>query len=326
MKKLILAGAAFAGFAINSAHSAEFLVESSQIEDRKAVIATVEPAKMLLARARIGGTVVSLKAKEGMMAQAGEDLAVIVDQKLALQIKGLDQRIQSQEALRLKAEADFNRVSELFKNGSASQAMLDQMKASLDVATRQLSALNADRDVIIQQTAEGTVRAPATGRVLTVPVSEGTVVMPGETISTLAEDNYILRVELPERHARFMHEGDNVQIAGRGNADDTDDTGSSVKKGIIRTVYPEIKGGRVIADVAVDKLGDYFVGERTRVYVSTGVRKTLLVPRVSVFERAGLDYVRLTDNREIIVKLGEVRGDKVEILSGLKAGDRVVFQ
>jgi RND family efflux transporter MFP subunit len=324
MKKLILAGAVVAGFAINTAHSAEFLVEPSQIEDRKAVIATVEPAKMLLARARIGGTVVSLKAKEGMMAEAGEDLAVIVDQKLALQIKGLDQRIQSQEALRLKAEADFNRVSELFKNGSASQAMLDQMKASLDVATRQLSALNADRDVIIQQTAEGTVRAPATGRVLTVPVSEGTVVMPGETISTLAEDNYILRVELPERHARFMHEGDNVQIAGRGNADDTEDTNSSVKTGIIRTVYPEIKGGRVIADVAVDKLGDYFVGERTRVYVSTGTRKTLLVPRVSVFERAGLDYVRLTDNREIIVKLGEVRGDKVEILSGLKAGDRVV--
>lgn len=326
MKKLILAGAVFAGFAINSAHSAEFLVESSQIEDRKAVIATVEPAKMLLARARIGGTVVSLKAKEGMMAEAGEDLAIIVDQKLALQIKGLDQRIQSQEALRLKAEADFNRVSELFKNGSASQAMLDQMKASLDVATRQLSALNADRDVIIQQTAEGTVRAPATGRVLTVPVSEGTVVMPGETISTLAEDNYILRVELPERHARFMHEGDNVQIAGRGHADDTEDTNSSVKTGIIRTVYPEIKGGRVIADVAVDKLGDYFVGERTRVYVSTGTRKTLLVPRVSVFERAGLDYVQLTDNREIIVKLGEVRGDKVEILSGLKAGDRVVIQ
>lgn len=324
MKKLILAGAVVAGFAINSAHSTEFLVEPSQIEDRKAVIATVEPAKMLLARARIGGTVVTLKAKEGMMAEAGEDLAIIVDEKLALQIKGLDQRIQSQEALRLKAEADFNRVSELFKNGSASQAMLDQMKASLDVATRQLSALNADRDVIIQQTAEGTVRAPATGRVLTVPVSEGTVVMPGETISTLAEDNYILRVELPERHARFMHEGDNVQIAGRGDANNTEDTNSSVKTGIIRTVYPEIKGGRVIADVAVDKLGDYFVGERTRVYVSTGTRKTLLVPRVSVFERAGLDYVRLTDNREIIVKLGEVRGDKVEILSGLKAGDRVV--
>ena len=321
MKKIALSLAVLAGISGNSARSADFLVESTKIEDRKAVIATVEPAKMLLARARIGGTVVSLKAKEGMMAEAGEDLAVVVDQKLALQIKGLDQRIQSQEALRLKAEADFNRVSELFKSGSASQAILDQMKAALDVSTRQLSALNADRDVIIQQTAEGTVRAPAAGRVLTVPVSEGSVVMPGETIATLAEDNYILRVELPERHARFLREGDRVQIAARGEADDAN---GSAKSGIVRTVYPEIKGGRVIADVAVEKLGDYFVGERTRVYVSTGTRATLMVPRASVFERAGVEYVRLTDHRDVIVKLGEERDDRVEILSGLKAGDRVV--
>ena len=85
-------------------------------------------------------------------------------------------------------------------------------------------------------------------------------------------------------------------------------------------------GGRVIADVEVPGLGDYFVGERTRVYVSTGTRQTLIVPRASVFERAGVEYVRLTDNRDIIVKLGEARDDKVEILSGLKAGDRVVIQ
>lgn len=321
MKKFVLSAVILGGIGGNAAISDEYLVQTTKIEDRKAVIATVEPAKMLLARARIGGTVVTLKAKEGMMAEAGADLAVVVDQKLALQIKGIDQRIQSQEAQRLKAEADFNRVSELAKNGTASQAMLDQMKAALDVATRQLNALNADRDVIIQQTAEGTVRAPAAGRVLTVPVSEGSVVMPGETIATLAEDNYILRIELPERHARFMREGDSVQIAARGEADDTN---GMAKSGIVRTVYPEIKGGRVIADVAVEKLGDYFVGERTRVYVSTGTRETLLVPNAAIFERAGVDYIRLADNREIIIKRGEVRDDKVEILSGIKAGDRVV--
>lgn len=322
MKKFVLSLVILGGFAAHPAISGEFLVESTKIDDRKAVIATVEPEKMLLARARIGGTVVTLKAKEGMMATAGEDLAVVVDQKLALQIKGIDQRIQSQEAQRLKAEADFNRVNELAKNGTASQAMLDQAKAALDVATRQLNALNADRDVIIQQTAEGTVRAPDTGRVLTVPVAEGTVVMPGETIATLAEDNYILRIELPERHARFMREGDVVQIAARG---ETDEASTSAKSGVVRTVYPEIKGGRVIADVAVDKLGDYFVGERTRVYVSTGTRETLLVPRASIVERAGIEFVRLTDNRDIIVKLGEVHDDKIEVLSGLKSGDRLVM-
>ena len=43
-------------------------------------------------------------------------------------------------------------------------------------------------------------------------------------------------------------------------------------EGRVRLVYPEIQGGRVIADVEVAGLGDYFVGERTRVYVADGER------------------------------------------------------
>ena len=93
--------------------------------------------------------------------------------------------------------------------------------------------------------------------------------LPGETIATLAEDHYILRLQLPERHARFMRAGDAVQIGARGLQ-----TSERARKreGRVRIVYPEIQGGRVIADVEVDGLGDYFVGERTRVYVTTGKR------------------------------------------------------
>jgi RND family efflux transporter MFP subunit len=312
----------FGSFAAFPAYSTNFLVQITKIDDFKAVIATVEPVKMPVARARIGGTVVALRAHEGMMTDAGTELAVIIDEKLALQIKGLEQRIQSQEAQRLKAETDFTRVSELLKNGSASQAMLDQTKAALDVATRQLNALNADREVVLQQAAEGTVRAPAAGRVLSVPVAEGSVIMPGETIATLAEDNYILRVELPERHARFLREGDKVRVAARG---DTEGSHAALKTGTVQIVYPEIKGGRVIADVAIDGLGDYFVGERTRLYLSTGERNAIIIPKQAVFQRAGIDYVRLEDHGDVVVKLGESHDTSIEILSGLKADDHVVM-
>ncbi len=301
--------------------AAEFQVHPTLVDDQKAVLATVEPAKMLVARARIGGTVVLLKAREGMMMEAGAELALVVDEKLALQIKALEQRIQSQEAQRAKAELDFNRIDELVKRGSASQAQLDQMKTALDVANRQLAALGSDRDVILQQTAEGTVRASGNGRVLTVPVAEGSVVMPGETIATLAEDTYILRLQLPERHARFMRTGDQVRIGGRGAMSSDRE---ALQTGTVRVVYPEIKGGRVVADVAVDALGDYFVGERTRVYVSTGTREAFMVPRASVYVRSGITFVRFPDGREIVVRTGETRGDSIEILSGLAAGDTVV--
>ena len=80
--------------------------------------------------------------------------------------------------------------------------------------------MRADRGVIEQQMSEGAVLAPRRGRVLSVPVSEGQVVLPGETIATLAEDHYILRLQLPERHARFMRAGDVVLIGARGLEDE----------------------------------------------------------------------------------------------------------
>jgi hypothetical protein len=145
--------------------------------------------------------------------------------------------------------------------------------------------------------------------------------MPGETIATLAEEHYILRLQLPERHARFMRAGDTVQIGGRGAHDE----GSAARtQGRVRIVYPEIQGGRVIADVDVAGLGNYFVGERARVYVSTGRRDTIIAPRDAVYRRAGVDFVRLKSGAEIVVQTGEQRTDGVEILSGLHDGDVVV--
>jgi membrane fusion protein, multidrug efflux system len=297
-----------------------FVVRSVDIVDRKAVIATVEPVHLLAARARIGGTILSLSVKEGDVVEAGAKVAEVSDQKLALQMQALESRIASQQSQRDQAQLDFDRVAELVKRAVSSQTQLDQARTNLDVANRNLAALQGDRQVIVEQAAEGAVLAPGAGRVLTVPVSTGRVVLPGETIATLAEDKYILRLQLPERHAQSLRAGDPVRIAGRGLADD-----NPTREGIVRIVYPEIQGGRVIADVDVAGLGDYFVGERTRVYVDTGKRPAILVPAALVYRRAGVNYVKLASGDEIVVQPGEAQdGGTVEILSGLADGDRIV--
>lgn len=300
-----------------SAEAGEFTVAPTEIEDRKAVIATVEPAHQLVARARIGGTIVQLGVKEGDRIAAGAEIARVVDQKLALQMQALDSRIRSQQAQRDQAKLDFDRISELVKRGVSTQTQLDQARTAFDVAERNLAAMKSDRDVIVQQTAEGAVLAPGAGRVLTVPVSRGRVLMPGETVATIAEDQYILRLQLPERHARFMRAGDSVLIAGRGDAAST----QSMQTGKVRLVYPEITGGRVVADVDVAGLGDFFIGERTRVFVSTGKRTTFVVPAATIYERAGVSFVKLKDGSEVVVQTGDKIPEGVEILSGLKAGD-----
>jgi multidrug efflux system membrane fusion protein len=302
-----------------------YVIHTTEVADRKAVIATVEPVHQLAARARIGGTIVSLAVKEGDTVAAGAQIALVADEKLALQMQALDARIASQQSQRDQAKTDYDRTAELARRGVSTQTQLDQAKTNLDVAERNLAAMRSDRDVVAQQANEGAVLAPGAGRVLTVPVSVGRVVLPGETIATLAEDQFVLRLELPERHARFLRAGDAVRIGSRGLKDERQ---AETREGRVRIVYPEIQGGRVLADVDVSGLGDYFVGERTRVYIDTGSRRTIIVPASYVYRRAGVNYVRLASGDEVVVQPGETREDgdikSIEILAGLKDGDRLV--
>ena len=291
-----------------------------QVDDLKAVIATVEPVKQLAARARLGGTILTLRVREGDTVAAGDEIAWIEDPKLALQIQALEQRIRSQQAQRDQARTDYERILDLQKRGVSTQVQLDQARTSLDIAERTLAAMTADRSVLQQQKAEGAVIAPGAGRVLNVPVSEGRVVLPGESIATVAEEQYILRLALPERHAQIMQAGNRVKIAARGLASRADD---DRRDGHVRLVYPEIQGGRVIADVEVPGLGSYFVGERARVYITTGQRPALIVPAAAVYQRAGASFVKLANGAEVVIQTGDAIGNDIEILSGLRAGDVV---
>lgn len=309
------------GVLVLPAAAQQATVARKQVDDRKAVIATVEPVRELRARSRIAGTIAALTVREGDSVAAGDRIALIVDPKLALQIQALDQRMQAQSSAREQAQIDYNRMQQLRGSGTVSQAQLDQARTRLDMAERTLQALRSDREVVEQQATEGAVLAPGAGRVLSVPVAIGSVIQPGETVATMAADNYILRLQLPERHARSMKAGDTVLVGTRGMQQQDKE---QLRPGRVRLVYPQIDQGRVVADVEVDALGDYFVGERTRVYVATGRREALVVPADFVYRRFGVNYLKLKDGTEIVIQVGLPVDGGIEILSGARDGDIVV--
>ena len=110
--------------------------------------------------------------------------------------------------------------------------------------------------MIQQQLNEGQVLAPAGGRVLKKLVAVGSVVLPGDPVAMIAQQNFKLRLRVPERHARFLKAGDKIRVDGAEFGD------QSPKSGVIDLVYPQIEDGRVIADATVEDLGEYFVGDR----------------------------------------------------------------
>jgi RND family efflux transporter MFP subunit len=316
--------------AVAQAQAGDFTVKPVERPDYKAVFGRVESRDLVPARARLGGTIVSLAVEEGSAVKAGDVVAVVVDDKLALQLGALDSRLKALDAELANATADLERANKLFETGVIPKKQVEAVQTRADVLTNQRAAALAERSVLEQQRSEGEVIAPAPGRVLSVPVTAGSVVMAGETIARIAGGGYFLRLSLPERHAGQVKTGDEVLVGSRGMTDLAEKTPAG--RGKVIKVYPEIEGGRVLADVEVEGLGDFFVGERTRVWIAVARRQVIAVPQAALATRSGVDYVRLalpSGEADVPVIAGESFEQNgqpfVEVLTGLAADDRLVL-
>lgn len=318
--KLLACAAALTVMAPGASRAQEITVQEQMVDDLKAVFASVASLDTTLARSRIGGTITGLAVDEGSRVEEGQLLARVEDPKLALDIAALDSRIKSAQAEVELATIERKRISTLRRKGTVSQAALDSAETALSVATGTLAALRAERAQVVERQAEGDVLAPKPGRVLRVPVTDREVILAGETVAVIAAQDYVLRLHLPERHARFLKEGDPVLVGARGLA--VDDKG--LREGRVRQVYPELERGRVVADVTAEGLGDYFVGERTRVYVATGKRPAIVVPADYLVVRSGVTYARIAGLGDTVVQPGLPVQGGIEILSGLRPGDVLV--
>ena len=301
-------------------------VVQRSIADEKAIFATVESISVVPARSRIGGTVAQLHVREGDAVTRGQAIAVVGDEKLVLQMKSLDAQIQALQAQADQAQIDFDRTEGLVDRGTLPRVKLDETRTALNVAQNGLRARTAERAVVQQQLNEGQVLAPQDGRVLKRLVAVGSVMLPGDPVVTIAQQDFKLRLRIPERHARFLKTGDRIRIEGAESGEE------AAKWGVIDLVYPQIEEGRVIADAKVEGLGEYFVSDRLRVWIAGDTRPAFVIPSSYVTTRFGIDYVQLRQG-DHTVSVPVQRGhdlptpdlrNGLEILSGIRAGDQLV--
>lgn len=303
------------------AQATDLTLTTVSIPEMKAVYGQVQPRNSVLARARLGGTVVKLTVTEGDLVKAGDVIAEVKDDKIDFQIKAVDAQLLGLNASLRDAKVELDRAERLVQSGATSTQRLDQLKTQLDVITNQVRQAEAQRSVLVQQASEGAVIAPADGRVITVPVTRDAVVMAGETVATIAGGGFFLRLAIPERHAHELAQGASIRIEAAGEQ----------LQGELVKVYPQIEGGRVTADVEVKGLDTDFVAARVLVELPVGVRQALLVPEKSLTSRAGIDFVAVREG-DAVVERAVVTGEaiqidgvqNIEILSGLAAGDIVV--
>ena len=206
---------------------------------------------------------------------------------------------------------------------ATNKAQDDIRKAQLPVIRDEIANLQMSLKQIAAQLDDLTVKATVTGRITVLDLKIGQNQKQGDRLAELVPDTgFKIAADVDEYYLPRVKIGQTAVA---------DFNGKDVRLKAIRVV-PQVKDGVFTVDLAfVDAQPQGLTtGAAVQGRLSLGGdQPALVLPAGAFLERSGGDYVFVVspdghhaDRRRI--KLGRRNSEQVEVLSGLKAGDRVV--
>jgi membrane fusion protein (multidrug efflux system) len=287
-------------------------VESQTVRDGFTALGTLEAADQVTITSELAGKVTALPFHEGQPIGRGGLIAVIDDREISADAKRT-QAIVERERL------NFERMQKLAERGNVSAKELDGARADLGVAEANAQASRARLD-------KTRIRAPFAGIIGRRQISPGAYVTAGQAIADLAQlDELRLSFEAPERFAGRLRVGTPVEVRTAAFPD-------RPVTGTVRVIDPVIDPRtRTLSLLArVPNPGRAFLpGMSANVIATLSERpNALVVPDAAVFAEGSQSYVFLIKADSSVAKaaitLGTRDSSRVEVLTGLAAGDRVV--
>lgn len=218
------------------------------------------------------------------------------------------------------AEAEVNRLKPLLDDGIVT---LREYNAAL-------SALKTAKASYSKASASGAVTAPASGTIVEVLANTGQYVDTGTPIAKLSRNqNLILKVDVPERYSSSVESGQGVSVKSDRSDEWLSLTAMGAKR-ISDNTMP-VKAGFTPMMYSFRNDGRFAAGMTVEVDITAAdAGEALVAPASAIIEQQGENYVYVKTSEhgyeKRLVKIGGRSEGKVEILSGLNAGDLLVTE
>ncbi|HTM15063.1 MAG TPA: efflux RND transporter periplasmic adaptor subunit [Bryobacteraceae bacterium] len=234
-------------------------------------------------------------------------------------------------------QTTFSRMQELFNKKSISNQEFDEASAKLKAAQAayqmalakraQLDAQAArvQQDVRASEVARSyaEITAPFGGVVTTKTVDPGTLAVPGTPLLTIEREGaYRLEASVEESHLAAIRVGQPMAVT----LDGIDRTLDARVSEIVPAV--DAASRSYIVKIDLPNVPGLRSGAFGRASFSMGSRDALSIPAAAVSERGQLQSVLVAENgvaRTRLITAGSKNKDRIEVLSGLTAGDKVIF-
>jgi RND family efflux transporter MFP subunit len=247
-----------------------------------------------------------------------------------IRLRGTEQRAglqQSEAALteararNAEAQTNFQRIADMYQRRVVSKAQYDQALANRDAAAARLAAAEAGLTSAREGVGYTEITAPYAGVVTKRLVEVGELVTPGRPLMTgLSLRDLRVSLNVPQSVVAAVRRIGKAAIY----AGDRRIEASHI------TIFPEAAAPSSTFRARIElppNAAELSPGMYVKVGLVVGDTERLLVPRSALIERSEVTAVYVVNDRNQselrYVRTGHAFGDRVEILSGLSAGDRV---
>lgn len=293
--------------------------------------ATVEAVRHTAVAAQVAGAIVQIHAKAGDAVKAGQPLLRIDATAANQSAAASDAQVVAARASLEVAQKEFGRQQQLFRDRFISQAALDRAEAEFKATQAQVNVLLAQAGAARTQSGFYLVRAPYAGVIAEVPVALGDMALPGRPLLTLYDPSALrITATVPHTVATRMAAGQlpRAELPGLPAARQWV---TPTRMQLLPTVDAATHTVQLRVDLPAGLTG-VAPGMFARVWLTAAGTDTaggsVTVPVQAVVRRAEVSglYVLDPNGRPLLrqVRLGRTQGDRIEILSGLTAGERVV--
>ncbi len=256
----------------------------------------------------------------------GDVIVRLRDTEQQARLKQAEATQRGAAARHQEASSEFARIEEIFAKKLVSKSQMDKASAALKAAQADLDASHAALAQTREQLEYTRVRAPFSGIVTERHVELGETAKPGQPLmSGLSLQRLRVNVNVPQSLIGAVRKIGEARVL-LPSAEQESINSSRL------TIFPYAESGAGTFKVRVDLeqgVEELFPGMFVKVAFVTGRAQRLLVPRAAVVHRSEVTgvYVVARDGRVALrqIRSGAPVGDKVSVLAGLEAGERVAL-
>lgn len=293
----------------------------------------VEAVRQSVIASQVAGAIVQLDARAGDAVKAGQVLLRIDARAADQNAAAGDAQVAAARAALEAATRQYDRQKQLFAQHYISQAALDNAESEFKATRAQVAAQLAQAGAARTQSGFFVVRAPYAGVIADVPVTLGDMAMPGRALLTIYDPSALrITVAVPQTVVAQIVAGQALRAELPGLPPDRRWV-TPARVQVLPTVDAATHTVQMRLDLpaGLDGVGP---GMFARVWLplpaggTHGDAVSLMVPVQAIVRRAEMTglYVLDPTGRPVLrqVRLGRIDGAKVEVLSGLMPGERVV--